>query len=65
VCRRCGIEKDTTHQWKDVERAEPCVRKEVCEKCGREREQPDHDWTPGTSATGETSLSCSRCGLSI
>lgn len=60
VCRRCGMETDTTHDWTDAEREEPCVRKEVCEKCGRERTQPDHDWEPG-----EGSLTCSRCGLSI
>ena len=65
VCRRCGSAKDTSHVWKDAERDLPCFRKEICETCGRQREQPDHDWEPGGAATGGTSLVCSRCGLKI
>jgi hypothetical protein len=65
VCRRCGTEKDTSHDWGELERDRACFRKEVCTKCGREREQPDHDWQAGESPTGEMSLTCSRCGLAI
>ena len=48
-----------------VDRDRPCYRKEECESCGRERENPDHDWAPGTNALGEMSLTCSRCNLEI
>jgi hypothetical protein len=65
VCRRCETEKDTTHDWQDTDRDRACFRKQACAKCGREREQPDHDWEPGVAASGEPSLTCSRCGLEI
>ena len=65
VCRRCDTEQDAHHTWKDAERERPCYGKEVCETCEREREKPDHDWTPGVNALGETSLKCSRCNLEI
>ena len=65
VCKRCGTEQDTKHVWKEIDRDRPCYRKEVCETCGRERENPDHDWSPGTNALGETALTCTRCNLEI
>ena len=65
VCRRCGSEADAQHAWSDADRDRPCYRKEVCATCGAERENPDHDWEPGVSPTGETALTCSRCGLEI
>ena len=60
VCKRCGREENTRHEWKEVERDRPCFRRENCGKCGQTREQPDHDWQ-----MGEKDLHCSRCGLSI
>jgi hypothetical protein len=60
VCRRCGVEQSPTHQWKEGERERPCFPREICERCGATREQPDHDWE--TTAAG---LRCTRCGLSI
>jgi len=60
VCRRCGLEKNPRHQWKDAPGERPCFPRQVCERCGTAREQPDHDWEP--SGRG---LRCSRCDLSI
>lgn len=66
VCRRCGVEKDTAHEWVDVERDRACYRKTQCSNCSREREIPDHDWQPaGTSPTGDVAMKCGRCGLAI
>lgn len=60
VCRRCGLEKDPRHQWKEAPRDRPCFPREVCERCEQTREQPDHDWDPKPGG-----LRCTRCGLSV
>ncbi|HXV77757.1 MAG TPA: hypothetical protein VD788_15695 [Candidatus Polarisedimenticolaceae bacterium] len=60
VCRRCGGERATTHDWRQAERERPCFARQVCTKCEREREQPDHDWQAKPNG-----LQCSRCGMTI
>jgi hypothetical protein len=66
VCRRCGDESKASHAWTDAERNNPCFRKEVCERCRTEREQPDHDWEMSQSAGPDgIAMKCSRCGLKI
>jgi predicted Fe-S protein YdhL (DUF1289 family) len=66
VCRRCGDASKERHQWGAAESDDPCYRREVCQRCRRERRQPDHDWqsSPSKGADGVT-LRCSRCGLTI
>lgn len=62
VCRRCGSESLSRHEWKEAERNRPCFRRKVCSGCRKENEVPDHDWqTSGASSQ----LKCARCGLSI
>jgi hypothetical protein len=70
VCRRCGSEKNASHQWKAAERTEPCYELKICERCGAEHKKPDHDWVPtgAGAALAEVQgpeLKCSRCGLVI
>jgi hypothetical protein len=66
VCRRCGAEAGAQHRWNEAERTRPCFHREVCERCGAEKERPDHDWATVTGAMADvTGLRCSRCGLSI
>ena len=60
VCRRCGDQEGADHAWIEVERDEPCYRKEACDRCSEERAQPDHDWQ---SIGGD--LQCARCALKI
>jgi hypothetical protein len=60
VCRRCGDESGAKHDWREADRERACYRHEVCDRCGREREQPEHDWE---SVGGN--LKCSRCGLAV
>lgn len=65
VCRRCGSEKEATHEWSEVERTRPCFKRSVCDRCQAEREIADHDWeTTGSGPLG-IELKCSRCGLAI
>lgn len=66
VCRRCGDASKESHQWAEAERQKPCYRREVCQRCDTEREQPDHDWetSPSPGADG-INLKCTRCGLVI
>jgi hypothetical protein len=65
VCRRCGAERETKHVWKEIERQRPCYRIEVCERCRKDRENPDHDWEMGTGPAGDVKMTCSRCRLEI
>lgn len=66
ICRRCGDASKAAHQWKEADREKPCYERKLCERCGEEKSQPDHDWQTGTSAvTGEIEMKCSRCGLLI
>jgi hypothetical protein len=38
----------------------------VCERCGKDRHQPDHDWQSSPSAGPDgVTLKCSRCQLKI
>ena len=60
VCKRCGEAKGSQHQWKAAEREQPCFKREVCERCETERQQPEHDWQMENA-----NLVCSRCGLKI
>jgi hypothetical protein len=65
-CRRCGDESSANHAWSDAERNNPCYKREICDRCGAEREQPDHDWQPGdTPGPDGVALQCARCGLKI
>ena len=60
ICRRCGSEKEASHAWQEAERTRPCFKRQVCQTCEVEREQPDHEWD--STATG---LKCTRCGFAI
>ena len=60
VCSRCGDAKGANHQWKEAEREKPCFAREICETCGTERQQPEHEWE-----SKDANLVCSRCGLRI
>ena len=60
VCRRCGNDSEAKHRWQEADRTRPCFPRKVCEVCGQEKEQPDHDWE---SVDGN--LKCLRCGLVI
>ena len=66
VCRRCGDTSKEQHRWSTAASENPCYRREVCERCNRERHQPDHDWqsSPSKGPDG-VALRCSRCGLTI
>jgi hypothetical protein len=65
VCRRCGAERETHHDWKEAERKRPCYELKICDRCGTEKESPDHDWDSSTSPAGEIQMTCKRCGLAI
>jgi hypothetical protein len=65
ICRRCGSESEAHHEWKEAERARPCFKLEVCERCDREKEIPDHDWEASPGLVDDINLKCSRCGMSI
>lgn len=66
VCRRCGDDREADHAWQEAERNKPCFPRMVCERCGAEKEKPDHDWEiGGPTPQGELSMECSRCGLRI
>jgi len=65
VCRRCGSEAGAQHTWQEAERLRPCFSRKVCERCGRERESPDHDWETRTGVAGDLQMKCTRCGLQI
>lgn len=60
VCRRCGDAGKAEHRWQEADRVRPCFRRTVCSRCGKEKEQPEHDWDPTPGG-----LKCSRCGLAI
>ena len=60
VCRRCGDASKAEHRWQEATRNEPCFPRWVCERCGKERQQPDHDWE-----TVGDNLKCRRCRLTI
>lgn len=66
VCRRCGDASKESHQWSETERNTPCYRREVCERCQAERDQPEHDWQMSDSPGPDgVAMKCSRCGLKI
>ena len=65
ICTRCKDASQARHVWKETARTKRCYRLSVCERCGSEREQPDHDWQPGPAIGGDSSLVCARCGLSV
>jgi len=66
VCRRCGAESAAKHSWRAADRERPCFDRKVCERCGKEREIPDHDWESTVGLTPDVpALRCTRCGLSI
>jgi hypothetical protein len=66
ICRRCADSSKEHHEWKDAERTNPCYSRELCERCQKERHQPDHDWvsSPSPGPDGVV-LQCSRCQLKI
>ena len=68
TCKRCGDASADDHDWQDVDRKRPCYRRKECSRCGDFKEDPDHDWTPTPSETGDGTgieLKCSRCALKI
>jgi hypothetical protein len=66
VCRRCGDASKEDHNWTEAESQNPCYQREVCDRCDKDRHQPNHDWqmSPSPGPDG-VALKCSRCGLNI
>ena len=65
ICRRCGDESKSNHEWQKAESTEPCSNVLTCERCDAEKKTPRHDWGPFETPAGESGLRCTRCNLVI